>query len=698
MFRSLYSGVSGLTANLVEIDVIGNNIANSNTIGFKSGRVTFSEMLTQNLRSASRPISGGRGGTNPQQIGLGTIVGSIDSNFNQGNFRTTGIKTDLAIQGPGFFILNDGLTKSYTRAGAFGLDSNHYLVDPSTGHILQGVMANASGEISTGTMEDLFIDTTNVMPAQASSSVELLGNLDADSDAMETVLQSDVFLVAAGGGDELIGLHGQEGVSFDLRLGDLISVSGMVGGTPLTISPFLVGGDPANDGGTTYQHLVAWLGDVFAGEGYNVEFNIDASGALRVTNNEGAGSAITNLALSIGGRVEFNQNFQFPPSIDGGTSALTSDSSPEKGEIRAPAEASDLFTELYGVDGKHLGLDLSGGFSTLEIQGTRGGEAITRHTMQVDATTTVADFLTQLQVAFRMSASPVIINDDGQIIMRGDVGTSNAIGNVSIRELLGPGSSNDIIETSFHFLETQAARDEQSFSVATSIYDSLGTAHSLTFTFKKEFGLNEWIWEANTEGNEDIMLGGSGRARFTENGAIASFTFDDGSSTLTFRPQPVDMDGADLVSLNVDFGTIGSLDGLTQFDASGSLQAMADGFTSGNLVDFEIDQNGLVIGHYSNDTVRNLARIGIAMFSNPGGLSRSSNNAYRRTGNSGQPIDTFPGENHGTTLVSGTLEASNVDLAEQFTRLVVAQRAFQANARVITAGDQLLQELVSILR
>ncbi|PIE76088.1 hypothetical protein CSA17_04070 [bacterium DOLJORAL78_65_58] len=133
MFKSLYSGVSGLTANLTSLDVIGNNIANSNTTGFKSGRVTFNEMLTQTIRSASRPVGGGLGGTNAQQIGLGTSVGSIDTNFNQGNFQTTGRTTDLAIQGSGFFILSDGTSNVYTRAGIFGLDSENSLVSPSTG-------------------------------------------------------------------------------------------------------------------------------------------------------------------------------------------------------------------------------------------------------------------------------------------------------------------------------------------------------------------------------------------------------------------------------------------------------------------------------------------------------------------------------------------------------------------------------------
>ena len=152
MFKSLYSGVSGLSANLTKLDVIGNNIANSNTVGFKSGRVTFNEMLTQTLKSASRPVAGGLGGTNPQQVGLGTQVGSIDSNFSQGNFETTGKNTDLAIQGAGFFILSDGVSNSYTRAGIFGLDSENILVNPTTGMRVQGVMADSSGTIPAGPM------------------------------------------------------------------------------------------------------------------------------------------------------------------------------------------------------------------------------------------------------------------------------------------------------------------------------------------------------------------------------------------------------------------------------------------------------------------------------------------------------------------------------------------------------------------
>ncbi len=149
-------------------------------------RVTFTDMLSQTIKGATRPDSGGLGGTNPQQIGLGTRVGSIDTLFTQGNFQTTGLTTDLAIQGNGFFILDNGNGHVYSRAGVFGLDSSSYLVNPSTGWHVQGVMADADGNIGTGPLTDIFIDPGLVMPAEASTMVQLMGNLDAASDSTGT--------------------------------------------------------------------------------------------------------------------------------------------------------------------------------------------------------------------------------------------------------------------------------------------------------------------------------------------------------------------------------------------------------------------------------------------------------------------------------------------------------------------------------
>lgn len=685
MLRSMYAGVSGLTANMAELDVIGNNIANSNTVGFKGSRVTFQEMLTQTLRPATRPSTGGRGGTNPQQIGLGALVGSIGSDFAQGDLRSTGLKTDLAIQGRGFFVLSDGTSNVYTRAGAFGLDSDYYLVDPSTGLKVQGRLADAQGVIQPGALQDLFIDPSAVMPAAASTAVQLFGNLDADSDALGTSLVSPVFLARATGADALTGLHGQEGLDLDLVQGDRLSVTGYFDGTLFNPGQFEVDATDPLQGGDSLADLASWLTSRFQAAGHDVTFSVDgATGALTAANNSGA--TLTNLQLSSGTRVSFNQNLRFDASIADGATGATR-------ELRAPATADDQLTAIYNLDGDLL--NLTPGTSVLEFSGTRGDAVVTPGQLAVAADTTLGDLLTTLQSTFNITGTPVAMDENGCIQVTGDVGTSNAIGELSIREV---NTSNSALETAVNFTQTQQARDASDYSVATTVYDSLGNTHTVRFTFQKEPGLNEWTWAAAAEGDEEIQSGGSGRIRFTDSGLISSFTFNDGSSGLTFLPQASGTEGAEPVTVALDFGDVGGLNGMTQFASGSSLESLADGYTMGSLVDYEIDQQGIIVGRFSNDTMRNLGRIAVAQFSNPEGLTRGASNTFSASGNSGEPLTSFADASSGITLAPGTLESSNVDLAEQFTRLVVAQRAFQANARVITTGDQILQELVSILR
>lgn len=133
MMRSLYSAISGLKNHQVKMDVIGNNIANVNTTGYKKSRVTFSTMLSQTLQGASA-AAGTLGGTNPKQVGLGASLRSIDQIMTQGSTQSTGNSTDMMIQGEGFFVLTtNGDDRLYTRSGAFSLDSDGNLVEPASG-------------------------------------------------------------------------------------------------------------------------------------------------------------------------------------------------------------------------------------------------------------------------------------------------------------------------------------------------------------------------------------------------------------------------------------------------------------------------------------------------------------------------------------------------------------------------------------
>ncbi len=183
MMRSLFSGVSGLKNHQTRMDVIGNNISNVNTYGFKTSRVTFQDMLSQTLSGAAKPEEN-VGGVNPKQVGLGMTIASIDRIFTQGSIQTTGNQTDLAISGDGFFMVSNGDKNFFTRAGTFSLDRDGNLVNPANGLKVQGWMAerNEEGEMilnSKGTPQDVVVPIYSKVEAKETSVVKYKCNLDS---------------------------------------------------------------------------------------------------------------------------------------------------------------------------------------------------------------------------------------------------------------------------------------------------------------------------------------------------------------------------------------------------------------------------------------------------------------------------------------------------------------------------------------
>ncbi len=404
MGSSMNSAVSGLRAHQLMLDVSGNNIANLNTPGFKAGRATFSDVLSQTLAGATAP-SGGRGGVDPQQVGLGARTGAITNLFTQGGLLTTNKPTDLAIQGEGFFVLSDGTSEYYTRAGAFEVDAAGTLVDTATGYRVQG----AGGDIR--------ISPTATSAPAATTTATFSGNLDGTAEA-----------------------------------------------------------------GASYAATLA-------------------------------------------------------------------------------------------------------------------------------------------------------------------------------------------------------------------VYDSLGTAHTLTLTFTKSAAPGEWTYAVAEEDDSlTVGAGGTGTLRFSGTGAIAAGAL--GSLTLDFTNGA---SGGQVVAL--DFGSPANASPVSGF-ASPSTLALAgqDGFASGTLQSFAIGVDGSISGTFSNGRVQPLGGLRLATFSNPAGLLKVGSNLYRPSANSGVANLGDPGTAGRGTLAPGALEGSNVDLAEEFTRLIVAQRGFQANARVITASDEVMMEAVNLKR
>ncbi|MBO6209845.1 MAG: flagellar hook-basal body complex protein, partial [Schwartzia sp.] len=189
MMRSLFSGVSGLKNHQTRMDVIGNNISNVNTTGFKSSRVNFTDILSQNLQGASSPNQN-MGGTNPKQVGLGSAVGAVDLLFTNGSVQSTGVNTDLALSSSNaLFILDTGSGTAYTRNGDFQFDADGNYVQAGNGYFVQGWMAN-EGTIDTGAqVTNITIPSGKTMPPKASTRADYTNNLNAEVPTITKVVK-----------------------------------------------------------------------------------------------------------------------------------------------------------------------------------------------------------------------------------------------------------------------------------------------------------------------------------------------------------------------------------------------------------------------------------------------------------------------------------------------------------------------------
>ena len=187
MMRSLFSGVSGIKVHQTRMDVIGNNISNINTIGFKGSRTIFSDMLSQ-MQSAASSSTDTRGGINPRQIGLGVNVESIDLIFTDSSPQSTGKNTDLALAGNGLFCLKDGNQSFYTRNGSFLFDEQGYYVMAGTGLRVQGWNATDDGILNTnGATTDVIVPVGKTMEATETTEVDYNGNLNKESKMIKSI-------------------------------------------------------------------------------------------------------------------------------------------------------------------------------------------------------------------------------------------------------------------------------------------------------------------------------------------------------------------------------------------------------------------------------------------------------------------------------------------------------------------------------
>jgi flagellar hook protein FlgE len=236
--------------------------------------------------------------------------------------------------------------------------------------------------------------------------------------------------------------------------------------------------------------------------------------------------------------------------------------------------------------------------------------------------------------------------------------------------------------------------EDTKHSTSIFVYDSLGNTHSLTVNFTKTLDGKVWQWSAEAPEPATIISGGSGEVSFRDDGSLNSFTYNGDSNHIAINPGNEAQD----LTISLNAGIIGELSGLSQTASSTSVNAVGqDGYGVGILQDINIDTNGNIFGNYSNGVNEILAQVLLANFVNPQGLERTGTNLFSSTMNSGS-AQISEADQGGSTINSGYLEMSNVDLSKEFTEMIITQRAFQANARVITTSDMLLQEVTALKR
>ncbi len=550
LLNSLFSGVSGLQNLQKMMDVIGNNIANVNTIGFKGSRVTFSDTFNQFIKSGTNP-SGSSGGTNSFQIGLGTKINSIDRDWNQGTFESTGTTTDLALQGPGLFILKSNGQQLYSRAGAFIFDADGKLVNPQNGAVVQGKVA-VDGVIPSGnTIEDVKIDKNLRIPAVKTANTTWGGNLQSSS----SITQSQDIV----------------------QSGTLVPGSAYPTSTVKTTTIYDKNGNPFTLS-LTYTETAA--------NTYDVSYDVSSTSGVSM----GSGTLDTGVTID-------------------------ANNPPYKGA--APGTPVGPYT-IPGISNTASGVTIDSGDVSLDVSAIRTGSNSTLSFIVDD------------------NRTPTIVNG------------------------------------------------------SVTVYDSLGNPHTLTLKYTKT-DQGQWKFNASIPSTDGTLSNNTGYVNFDANGLIQST--DPNPIILSYAPSG----GADTQTIKLDFGS--GTSGITQTSSDSNVSALSqDGSAAASLSNINIDQYGKVEGIFSNGQSRDLAQIMVATFTNLNGLVSVGDNMYNVAANSGDPRIDVPGSTSNTTIQSGALEQSNVDLSNEFTKMIVSQRGFQANARVITTADSLLQEITNLVR
>lgn len=647
MSNSLFAALSGLSAHQQWIDVIGNNIANANTTGYKSNRATFASAFAQTLRFGSAP-TGSLGGTNPVQIGLGVAFGSIDRTFSQGALTNTGRIFDLAIEGKGFFSLGNGSERFFTRVGTFGLDAEQNLVDQRTGLSV----LDASGDA-------LQLDVEALFPPSATENMEMKGNLPAVvTGPLAEVLTGSVGLMKGEPASVTSGLAGP----YAVPPGSTWSMELVVNGG----APKLVTVTDSGAGVLTANEVTAAIDALD-------DVNAQVNGAGQVELSTDRTGESVNLKVSAGSPNDLANLVNMPTTQVSGSESI--DFSADLNTL--PANVVD-YADGDQIDIEGVDTDGSPVIGTFTYGAANDG-------------TTIQEFVDYVNGLY--SDATVSLNSSGQMVVE-----AQTPGEADLLLILDDDSSNaGATEWSTYGVSvTTDGTPPDTVVTSTEVYDRAGVAHTLTLTYERQPDLSWSIIASVPEEEGTVLAGGANDpitdVRFDEDGAPQGLGSVDSTVVVQFQGQDTPQ------TITLDLGQDGQLSGLTQFGGqTNAYIASQDGYGDGELANISVNQDGAIEGFYTNGQTRDLGEIGIATFSNEEGLFEEGDNLFTESANSGDAIITAGATRGAGQIVGGALENSNVDTAEQFVRLIEAQRGFQANARVITTQDEVLNEIVNLV-
>jgi flagellar hook protein FlgE len=558
MSFALSAGVTGLQAHQKMLDIAGNNLANVNTTAFKSSRITFGELLSETIKKASQPTTS-TGGTNPQQMGSGVGVAGISPNMAQGNIVNTGNPLDMAIEGEGYFVLNNGSQNVYTRSGVFAVDAASNLVDPATGCLVQRIGSEGvSDGFQTADNSNIHVPYDVAMAAKETTEISIVGNLSADSQlpAIQTnVLKSNVPYTTNNGttATEATLINDLDRTTPGNYVGATITVTGhMHDGTDLADATPL-----AVNATTTMQNLLDHINTVLGATNAVATLG---HGQITVTDvDSGYSESDIKLAFANNGTADWTEPSYFEIATVGGE------------EVKS---INIMAFDTQG--GKHV---LSGAF-------VRTDDANTWDLVLTSITGDIYDI---------------------------------AVDNRRIKDI--------------------------SFDASDGSY-------------------------AGLSGSDDAKL-------------VITFSHD------TANPQ----------TITVNMGTAGQLNGLTQFAGNSTAVAREqDGYEAGSIANISVDNEGTLIGVFSNGIKKNIAAIQIALFQNTSALESIGNGYFNSSANSGGAVATQAMTGGAGSIHGGALEKSNADVATEFVNMIQAQNGFQANARTITVANDILKELTNLIR